>query len=116
MERQIVRPRLLFCVRFLLIPDRLKTVVCIIQDITCYTAIKAAINTIDHILVSGNLLNGQCRLQAGRRLQVFAPLFLLEEDKTYYGYKPFRTYSGPRYVGGYSDHLPLYLDLFFRKF
>lgn len=77
---------------------------------------KGQWQTIDHILVSGNLLNGQCRLQAGRRLQVFAPLFLLEEDKTYYGYKPFRTYSGPRYVGGYSDHLPLYLDLFFRKF
>ena len=31
-------------------------------------------------------------------------------------YRAFRTYSGPRYVGGYSDHLPLYLDLFFRKF
>lgn len=75
---------------------------------------KGQWQTIDHILVSGNLLNGQYRLQTGRHLQVFAPLFLLEEDKTYYGYKPFRTYSGPRYLGGYSDHLPLYLDLFFR--
>ena len=37
--------------------------------------------------------------------------FLLEEDKTYFGYKPCPTYRGPRYVGGYSDHLPIYIDL-----
>lgn len=33
--------------------------------------------------------------------------FLLEEDKTYGGFKPKRTYYGPRYNNGYSDHLPL---------
>lgn len=34
-------------------------------------------------------------------------LFLLEEDEKYGGYKPKRTYYGPRYNNGYSDHLPL---------
>ena len=24
-----------------------------------------------------------------------------------------RTYAGPRYLGGYSDHLPIYIDLRF---
>lgn len=33
--------------------------------------------------------------------------FLLEEDEKYGGMKPFRTYIGPKYKGGYSDHLPL---------
>lgn len=33
--------------------------------------------------------------------------FLMEEDERYGGYHPKRTYLGPRYLGGYSDHLPL---------
>ena len=33
--------------------------------------------------------------------------FLMEDDAKYGGKKPFRTYLGPRYLGGYSDHLPL---------
>ncbi len=33
--------------------------------------------------------------------------FLLEEDRKYGGVKPRRTYLGPRYLGGFSDHLPL---------
>jgi endonuclease/exonuclease/phosphatase family metal-dependent hydrolase len=33
--------------------------------------------------------------------------FLMEEDKKYGGMKPRRTYLGPRYLGGFSDHLPL---------
>lgn len=35
--------------------------------------------------------------------------FLMEEDGKYGGKKPFRTYLGPRYLGGFSDHLPLVL-------
>lgn len=33
--------------------------------------------------------------------------FLLEEDEKYGGLIPFRTYFGPKYHKGYSDHLPL---------
>ncbi len=33
--------------------------------------------------------------------------YLLEADEKYGGVKPRRTYLGPRYLGGYSDHLPL---------
>ena len=33
--------------------------------------------------------------------------FLLEMDMKYGGKKPRRTYLGPRYLGGFSDHLPL---------
>jgi len=33
--------------------------------------------------------------------------FLLTEDGAYGGTKPRRTYSGPRWLGGVSDHLPI---------
>ena len=35
--------------------------------------------------------------------------FLMTEDRTHGGLKPLRTYSGPRYTAGVSDHLPIVL-------
>jgi endonuclease/exonuclease/phosphatase family metal-dependent hydrolase len=67
--------------------------------------------TLDHVIVSGVLLNGAHAWQASRQMGIFAGDFLLEEDKTHYGKKPFPTYRGPRYLGGYSDHLPVYLEI-----
>lgn len=32
---------------------------------------------------------------------------LVEEEKRWLGVRPFRTYQGPRYVGGLSDHFPI---------
>lgn len=43
------------------------------------------------------------------RTEVFSPEFLCEPDRRYGGVKPKRTYSGPRYRGGASDHLPVCL-------
>ena len=34
---------------------------------------------------------------------------LTTEDKNYGGVKPLRTFSGPRYLGGVSDHYPIVL-------
>jgi predicted extracellular nuclease len=42
---------------------------------------------------------------------VFTPDFMMESDATHTGQKPFRTFVGFKYNGGYSDHLPVYLDL-----
>ena len=38
--------------------------------------------------------------------------FLMLRDKTHTGFKPFRTYIGPRYAGGVSDHCPILLRLY----
>ena len=46
------------------------------------------------------------------KLMVYRADFLLEEDKTYGGSKPYRTYYGPFYNGGFSDHLPIKLTFF----
>jgi len=37
--------------------------------------------------------------------------FLLEDDKKYLGKTPFRTFAGFSYTGGFSDHLPIKIDL-----
>ena len=55
-----------------------------------------------------------CRpsLAARKQSSVIGDLpFLLEDDEKYGGKKPYRTYLGPRYLGGYSDHLPLVVQL-----
>lgn len=57
--------------------------------------------SIDHVLVSGSLLEGV------ERVYINDVPFLMEEDKTYGGVKPLRTYNGMRYQQGFSDHLPL---------
>ena len=43
------------------------------------------------------------------RMSVFRAPFLLEPDTGYTGCRPRRTFSGPRYKGGLSDHLPVVL-------
>jgi len=40
--------------------------------------------------------------------------FMLTEDETHMGHRPLRSYYGYKYEGGYSDHLPICLDLMIR--
>jgi len=69
----------------------------------------------DQVIVSENLISGEGLLYCTRKsAAIFTKRFLLKEDPVYGGYKPARTYNGYRYEGGFSDHLPVYLDLFFR--
>lgn len=61
--------------------------------------------SIDHILASRAIYN---KVDAAF---IHAPLFLLEPEPLYGGYRPRRTYIGMRHQSGYSDHLPLVLRL-----
>ena len=56
---------------------------------------------LDHILVSRSLMP-----KVEGKVQVARFGFLLDEKGV-----PWRTYRGPVYQGGYSDHLPLWVDL-----
>lgn len=49
------------------------------------------------------------------KAEVLTLPFLLEQDKTYGGNKPYRTYLGPTYKGGTSDHLPIIGVFTFKK-
>jgi hypothetical protein len=72
---------------------------------------KADWEVYDQIIVSSSLLNDHgLRVKHGQAHILSAP-FLLEDDKRYLGKKPYRTYAGPSYLNGFSDHLPVYIDL-----
>lgn len=61
---------------------------------------------IDHFLV-GN--DGGLR---SFEMSVVQVPFLMTKDRTHTGFKPMRTYVGPRYAGGVSDHCPILLRLY----
>lgn len=66
---------------------------------------------LDHLIVSGNLLIPDAPLSTSERHADVARLpFLLVPDNKYGGKQPFRTYLGPRYKGGISDHLPIWAE------
>lgn len=44
-------------------------------------------------------------------MHIFAPSFMLQTDSRALHQQPSRTYLGMRYIGGYSDHLPIYIDM-----
>ncbi len=68
---------------------------------------------LDQIIVSGNLLNRQNGLYTTPESTViFNAGFLLENDKSYLGSKPYRTFVGFKYNAGYSDHFPVFIDLY----
>jgi predicted extracellular nuclease len=67
---------------------------------------------LDQLIVNGHLLQPDSSLHTTyEQAQILKFPFLLVEDKKYGGFQPFRTYLGPRYLGGYSDHLPVLLEL-----
>ena len=69
---------------------------------------------LDQIIVSGSLLNPTNSIRAeANDFSVFEADFLLENDEEFFGKRPFRTYNGMRYLGGYADHLPVILDLWY---
>ena len=69
-------------------------------------------NTFDQFIVSQSLLSTAKSVQVkGHRAQAYDPPWLLEEDAAHLGYRPRRTYVGYQYQGGFSDHLPVYLQL-----
>jgi hypothetical protein len=70
---------------------------------------------IDQVIVSNCLLICKKGLVTNSdMLTIFRPDFLLKKDPKYPGYSPLSTYRGYRYQGGFSDHLPVLLDLGFR--
>lgn len=67
---------------------------------------------IDHFFVSPNLLdNNEPVSITPSQFTIVVSSHLLERDRKFTGVKPRRTYIGPRYNGGLSDHLPIILKI-----
>lgn len=70
---------------------------------------------IDHIIVSSTTLGDQAKVRyVAGSAGVYKPEFIRETNEKYKG-NPWRTYAGKNYLGGYSDHFPVYLQIELRK-
>lgn len=69
-------------------------------------------NQLDQILVSANLMDTTSATYVKPNSAVnFMATFLLVSDKTWGFERPFRSFHGFKYEGGFSDHLPVVMDL-----
>tara|TARA_B100001146_G_scaffold225213_1_gene247950 strand:+ start:27832 stop:28782 length:951 start_codon:yes stop_codon:yes gene_type:complete len=68
---------------------------------------RGAWNLFDQILISYNFLQGHENTFRFDQAKIFNPKKLQEYKGKYKG-SPFRTYAGTKYLGGMSDHFPVY--------
>ena len=68
-------------------------------------------NFLDQLLVSKHLLDKRNAFHViENTATIFQADFLLTDDRTNGGKRPKKTFNGRKYEGGYSDHLPVYVD------
>ena len=67
-------------------------------------------NLFDQLLLTPALANGDYHSQRYYTAKVFNKEFLKQKDGSFAGY-PFRTFAGGSWLGGYSDHFPVYVLL-----
>ena len=60
----------------------------------------------DQIIVSGSLIKSAGFTVKNRKSTIFNQSWLLRDGR------PYLTYQGPIYKGGFSDHLPVFIDLY----
>jgi len=72
-------------------------------------AYRDAWSLFDQILISPGLLSGEEGLWY-YSAEIFNPPYLQQQTGAFQGY-PLRTYGGGTYLGGYSDHFPVYVYL-----
>lgn len=89
-----------------------------LKDISVIGTIKykGKWSVFDQVIVSSGMLvsNSKYLKCLPSSASIYFPNFLLTDDKNYSGKTPYRTYNGYKYAGGFSDHLPVYLDLFYK--
>ncbi len=68
----------------------------------------------DQIMVSHNFFNFQKGTHSFAHANIFDENFLTEFKGKFKG-TPYRTYVGGKYIGGYSDHFPVYIQLKYNK-
>ncbi|MFK8038681.1 MAG: endonuclease/exonuclease/phosphatase family protein [Crocinitomicaceae bacterium] len=71
---------------------------------------------LDQFIINQTLLESNESLYTSFHLShIFKASWLFTDEADGFGKKPFRTYNGFKYIGGYSDHLPIYTDILFIK-
>jgi len=72
---------------------------------------KGIWSNFDQILISNSLQTGANGIICSSEGHIFDANYLLEQDSKYFGLKTNRTNIGFKYHGGFSDHLPIYIDI-----
>lgn len=67
-------------------------------------------NVFDQIYMTSNLVIGTKEAYRFWKAGIFTPHYIIDPKGKYKGY-PLRTYAGGSYIGGYSDHFPVYVYL-----
>ncbi len=68
-------------------------------------------NLIDQIIFSAAFSNSKSKFAVvSGSAAVYNPMWLQETDERFAG-QPFRTFAGKKYLGGYSDHFPVYIHI-----
>ena len=67
-------------------------------------------NLFDQMIISQGLLKKDNQGYSFVTARIFDKAYMKEGKGKYEGY-PFRTFAGGKYLGGYSDHLPVYTTL-----
>ncbi|MRI00985.1 endonuclease [Kriegella sp. EG-1] len=75
---------------------------------------KRSWSLFDQILFSHNFFNYEKGTHSFAHANIFDEKFLKELKGKYSG-SPYRTYAGRKYIGGYSDHFPVYIQLKYNK-
>lgn len=68
-------------------------------------------NMLDQIIISGNLTDSQGWDYKASSATIFSPEWLKQQTPQKYKGSPLRTFGGRKYLGGYSDHFPVYIHL-----
>ncbi len=80
------------------------------QDGIGSLAYRDSWNIFDQVIISQGLLGKDKSDYKFHKAKVFNKNFLLQKEGRYAGY-PLRTFGGGVYLGGYSDHFPVYIYL-----
>ncbi len=67
-------------------------------------------NLFDQIIISNNLISVEQNGYHFESTHIFDDKFVTQFHGKYKG-QPFRTYVGKKYMGGFSDHFPVYMIL-----
>ena len=68
---------------------------------------------LDQIIVSGSIIQGNQGIKTYfNQAKAFRADFLIEKNEKFNNWQTKRTYGGKKYLGGYSDHLPVYVNLY----
>ncbi len=65
---------------------------------------------LDQIIISNEMMKSPIFELKSKDVNIFKPEWLLYKNEKYNDWRPNKTYGGPNYYGGYSDHLPIYVQ------